>query len=372
MNEQVETENGDAEQTRKYLGRNAYGTIPHLPGSRIGTGEHHVDEGQNQICTQKIRDPRDRVIVTEKLDGANVAVANADGNILALGRAGYSTESSPYEHIRMFGDWVGVNEKRFSQLLKPGESLHGEWMALAHGTRYELLHEPFVVFDIKDRRGKRLTWDEIFKRSLDGGFITPRMISDGPPVSVDEVLPDIEWSGHGYLSMDKVEGAVWRVEHENKFDFMAKWVRPNKEDGKYLPENSGQPAIWHWRPEYERRNPEDQDLVVSRAIHKAVRRQKPVMNLNHELSKIPGFRKSPIRALGELVREPSSITSVGERTRIGGVLKGLGDFLIEESIESALRDQVTFDHGVLFKGKTMELPFNPTVRPAVKPQVKRE
>ena len=330
-----------------------------------GTGEHHVDEGQNQICTQRVRDRHDRVIVTEKLDGANVAVAKSRGTIIALGRSGHPVESSPWEHIQMFGEWVRNNEKRFSELLRPRESIHGEWLALAHGTKYDLFHEPFVVFDLKDEHGKRLPWDQTFKRSTDGGFITPRLISDGPPLSVDEVLPDIEWSGHGYLSIDEVEGAVWRVESQNRFEFIAKWVRPDKVDGKYLPEISGQPAVWHWRPEYEQESLEDPDHpdhAVPRAIQKSVRRQKTVMDLNHELSKIPGFKKSPVKALGELIREPSAISSVGERARIGAVLKGLGDFLTEDSVENALRDHITFDHGVLFKEKTVDLPFNPKVK----------
>ena len=365
MNGQNSAQNSETEQSEKFekpqkhLGRNAYGTIPHLPGSRVGTGEHHVDERQDQICTRKVRDIHDRVIVTEKLDGANVAVTKSRGTIIALGRSGHPVESSPWEHIQIFGEWVRNNEKRFSELLRPGESIHGEWLALAHGTKYDLFHEPFVVFDLKDEHGKRLPWDQIFKRSTDGGFITPRLISDGPPLSVDEVLPDIEWSGHGYLSIDEVEGAVWRVESQNRFEFIAKWVRPDKVDGKYLPEVSGHPAVWHWRPDLES-NP--LKSMVSTEIQKVVGQQKPVMNLNHELSKIPGFKKSPIKALGELIREPSAITSVGERARIGAVLKGLGDFLTEDSVENALRDHITFDHGVLFKEKTVDLPFNPRVK----------
>jgi hypothetical protein len=32
-------------------------------------------------------------------------------------------------------------------------------------------------------------------------------------------------------------------------DFLAKYVRPDKVDGSLLPENTGQPAVWNWRPE---------------------------------------------------------------------------------------------------------------------------
>ncbi|KKL70160.1 hypothetical protein LCGC14_2107750, partial [marine sediment metagenome] len=32
--------------------------------------------------------------------------------------------------------------------------------------------------------------------------------------------------------------------------FLAKWVRPDKEDGIYLPEISGGEAVWNWRPDW--------------------------------------------------------------------------------------------------------------------------
>jgi len=40
-----------------------------------------------------------------------------------------------------------------------------------------------------------------------------------------------------------------RVERNAKVDFLTKWVRPDKEDGRYLPDVSGQRAVWNWRPE---------------------------------------------------------------------------------------------------------------------------
>jgi len=49
-------------------------------------------------------------------------------------------------------------------------------------------------------------------------------------------------------ALDPVEGAVWRVERRGAVDFLAKFVRPEKLDGCYLPEVSGAAAIWNWRP----------------------------------------------------------------------------------------------------------------------------
>jgi hypothetical protein len=95
--------------------------------SRLGPGDYHCHEGQARIATETLRDRHDRVIVTEKLDGSNVAVANVGGEIFPLTRA----------------------------------------------------------------------------------------------------------------AIDPVEGAVWRVERRGKFDFMAKFVRHDKSDGKYLASVTG-------------------------------------------------------------------------------------------------------------------------------------
>ena len=53
-------------------------------------------------------------------------------------------------------------------------------------------------------------------------------------------------NAHGAL--DPIEGIVYRVERLGKVDFLAKWVRPDKADGCYLPSESGQSEIWNWRP----------------------------------------------------------------------------------------------------------------------------
>ena len=47
------------------------------------------------------------------------------------------------------------------------------------------------------------------------------------------------------------EGAVWRVERRGKYDFMAKYVRPENIDGCYLPEMSGGGEYWNWRQSRE-------------------------------------------------------------------------------------------------------------------------
>lgn len=250
---------GSADQghAAKPLRRKAYGHIMHLPGSRMGPGDHRCEEGQAIICTERLRNTHDQgfdeVFVQEKVDGSCVAVCKVGGEIIALNRAGHRAWTSPYEQHHFFAVWVQRNWDRFDALLGEGERIVGEWLALAHGTRYELHHEPFVPFDLMVEEG-RVPYDTFCTRVLPHGFTIPRLIHQGGPFSVAQMLAVLEPSGHGAL--DPVEGAVWRVERTDTrprgrgrhVDFLCKYVRPEKVDGCYLPDVSGRDPIWHWKP----------------------------------------------------------------------------------------------------------------------------
>jgi ATP-dependent RNA circularization protein (DNA/RNA ligase family) len=229
----------------KPLGHKSYGSIPHLQGSRLGPGDHHAEPGQCRIATEKKRDKHDFIIVQEKMDGGNVSVAKKDGNILALTRAGYLAESSQYRTHHAFKYYVDANENRFSELLSEGERVCGEWMLTAVGTRYNLPHEPFVTFDIM-REKTRLPYLEFVQRVAKFELPIPQCLSIGEPCAIETILPLIEVSNHG--AIDKVEGAVWRVERKGAVDFLVKYVRPEKQDGIYLSETvlNGVPEQWQY------------------------------------------------------------------------------------------------------------------------------
>lgn len=233
----------------KPLGRKAYGSIPHLPGSRRGPGDHGTTEGMARILTEKVRDDRDRIIVTEKLDGSNVAVAKIDGALVALGRSGHTALSSKWEHIRLFDRWVNEPEQyeRFDYLLSDGSWISGEWLALAHGTRYDLRgREPFAAFDLFVD-GERLPTDRFRDRCWQADIQTVPYVDVGRPMSIEDALRALG-DGGGYAALDPPEGAVWRVERAGRFEFIAKYVRPDKVDGYYIPEWSGKSSVWNWYP----------------------------------------------------------------------------------------------------------------------------
>ena len=229
----------------KPLGQRAYGSIPHLPGSRRGPADKGLSEGHARILTDQARDKHDLITVQEKLDGSCVSVAKLNGQILALIRAGYCASGSNYKQHHAFAVWVEQNKRRFDILLDEGERVCGEWLMEAHGTIYKLPHEPFVAFDIMRGHDRSLA-ATVAARCTPVEIVTPRVIHVGAPISIDSVLKVLEPSGHG--AVDGVEGAVWRCERKGAVDFLGKYVRPDKVDGKYLEGITGRPPIYNWTP----------------------------------------------------------------------------------------------------------------------------
>ena len=232
-----------AERARLPLGRKAYSRIAHLPGSRTGPADRTCTPELARWCLENPR-KNETVLVHEKLDGSCVAVARIGGEVVALGREGRRADASPNEGRQRFGRWVSQREALFAQLLRDGEWVAGEWLALAHGTRYALAHEPFVAFDLFTA-GERATHDVLLERL--GGELQPAaLLHRGGALPVAAALELLGERGrHG--AIDPAEGVVYRLEREGRVTGLAKYVRPGKVDGSYLPENTGRPPVWNVR-----------------------------------------------------------------------------------------------------------------------------
>jgi hypothetical protein len=216
-----------------------YGSIPHLSTSKLTQqADKRITEGQEIILTKKARDWKDLIIVTEKIDGSNVGIIKQGGRLIPISRAGYDCHSSKYEQHRYFIKWVYQNENLFS-FLPEGWRVCGEWCAQAHGTFYDITDEsPFVAFDIFNDKNIRLLFIDFLQLCLLESIPMVPILHFGQPISVANALK-LMGKGH-YGNPEKPEGVVYRVEREGRVDFLAKWVRADKEDGKYLDQD-----IWN-------------------------------------------------------------------------------------------------------------------------------
>ena len=236
------------EKAAKPLGKRVYGSIPHLPGSKVGPGDYTIEAGQARIATEKPRDKYDEIIVQEKYDGTNVAIAKHNGEILALTRRGYLADSSPFAQHHYFARWVAQRRFLFDGLLREGERLSGEWMAQAHGIRYWVDGSPFVAFDLFIEN-KRALYNEFSKR-VTPYFSTPRLLWRGGPLPTESAMFLVrnDRMHRRLYAIDDPEGVVYRVERKGKVDFLCKFVRADFVPGCFLPEISGRPEVWNFDP----------------------------------------------------------------------------------------------------------------------------
>lgn len=229
----------------KPLGRKAYGSIPHLPGSRTGPGDWFLSPAQAALAVGSTR-PGDRVVVTEKADGSCCSVARMEGRIVPLLRAGYRAEDSHFAQHHVFADWARAHEELFLRLLGDGERAVGEWLLVAHGTRYRIENDLdlFPVFDIftpgRDRGlpERRVPHDELAHRLAAAELPGAPVLCEGPAISVPAALELLGPFGRHH-ALEEPEGVVYRVETDGKFNFLAKYVKPGKCDGRYLPDVEG-------------------------------------------------------------------------------------------------------------------------------------
>ena len=230
----------------KILSTKVYDSIPHLPGSRIGLSEKTVDRNKTRMLTSQAINDSDLVIVQEKLDGSCVCVYRRGDQILALGKDGDLASESANHSIQIWSDWVDNNEERFMKILNDGERVCGEWLALAHGTRYKLTHEPFVVFDFFDSNNKPYSFKEINDRCKLASLTTPFLVHEGGPCSIEMGLEKLKSNFH--CAIDQTEGLVYRLERQGRVLFRAKFVRNDKVGGCYLPEKTNDKELWNWHP----------------------------------------------------------------------------------------------------------------------------
>lgn len=231
----------------KPLNKKAYGSIPHLIGSKLGEGDHHIHEGQHKICTEKVRDKNDLIVVQIKYDGSNVAVCRIDNRIYALTRSGHLAETSPYSQHHVFAKYVEKNKKMFMRVLENGQRLCGEWLYQAHGIKYTMSRPPFAPFDVMTGND-RLNYFEFLDviSPIYEDILHVKTVHIGGPCKIVSELIECDPSDFSRpepIDFTNHEGLIYRVYRNHKFDFIAKWVRPDFVPGIYLPEISGKPEV---------------------------------------------------------------------------------------------------------------------------------
>lgn len=138
--------------------------FPHTPHlAWLGEGVPRDDKVLSPEDAQALL--KDRVIVEEKVDGANLGISLApNGDLRAQNRGQYLREPYAGQFSRLHG-WLGQHGKALTENLEPHLILFGEWCAARHSLDYDRLPDWFLVFDVYDRRAGRF-WSKARRDSL--------------------------------------------------------------------------------------------------------------------------------------------------------------------------------------------------------------
>ena len=222
----------------------SYPTIPHIKGSYLEgdrsqrTKGHRVLHETMSTTATHGTNPNYDIICTIKEDGKCMGVYKEDDQLYPIVRNGYLAETSTQTVDKIFALWVEDNYERFMSCLNNKEVLWGEWLAKPNSILYELVVEPFMVFDIHSTvHRKPLSWEITESRVKHDFYIAcvHRLRLKDVRMNIHFDYENAQFPNQGFWIptdgdrvMSHSEGFVWRVENEGAEIFKCKYIHPSK------------------------------------------------------------------------------------------------------------------------------------------------
>lgn len=239
-----------------------YPRTRHIEGSRL----QYADSGDDQAFADL---KGQRLIIEEKVDGANCALSFEAGKIRLQSRGHFLTGGTRERHFALFKSWAACHAKVFHSVLGERYIMYGEWLYAKHTVFYDALPHYFMEFDVLDQKtGWFLSTDR--RRDLLKGLpVMPvPILKDGVSSTLEEVTdlvrPSLyktsEWrtalaeaavkSGSRSDFVEKQtedsdlsEGLYLKVEDENQVVQRFKYVRAD-----FVQAIMDGDSHWHERP----------------------------------------------------------------------------------------------------------------------------
>ena len=123
-----------------------YPRTRHILDSRLQPGDEDLTAaGFDEIAGR-------RLVVEEKIDGANAAISFSRGGCLLLQSRGHYLTGGPRErHFALFKAWAHAVEAELRPVLGSRYIVYGEWVYAKHTVFYDALPHYFLEFDVLDR-----------------------------------------------------------------------------------------------------------------------------------------------------------------------------------------------------------------------------
>lgn len=146
----------------------------------------HFEELRRNIATIARDCGATRIVIEEKLDGANAGMQFSEaGDMLTRSRGNFLQGGYREKQFDMFRSWADWLADDLIDRIEDRHIVYGEWMFARHSIHYDRLPHYFHEFDILDRRTSQFLSTPARRDMLDGLPITSVPILYEGPVTAD-------------------------------------------------------------------------------------------------------------------------------------------------------------------------------------------
>lgn len=201
-----------------------YPRTPHLEGSRLQEGDH----GHDHVPYRDLRGLR--LVVEEKLDGANTGISfSPAGDLLLQSRGHYLVGGGRERQFNFIKAWAQAHADWLLQRLEDRYVMYGETLSKKHSVFYDALPHHFFEFDVFDRRTGQFLSTAARRELLAGGPVL------SVPVLYDGLAPARLADLKALLRPSLAKTARWRDAFEatvrrEGLDLALAWRQCDKSD----------------------------------------------------------------------------------------------------------------------------------------------
>ncbi len=201
-----------------------YPRTPHLEGSRLQEGDH----GHDHVPYRDLRGLR--LVVEEKLDGANTGISfSPAGDLLLQSRGHYLVGGGRERQFNFIKAWAQAHAGWLLQRLEDRYVMYGETLSKKHSVFYDALPHHFFEFDVFDRRARAFLSTAARRELLAGGPVL------SVPVLYDGLAPARLADLKALLRPSLAKTARWRDAFEatvrrEGLDLALAWRQCDKSD----------------------------------------------------------------------------------------------------------------------------------------------
>jgi hypothetical protein len=152
-----------------------YPRTQHIEGSRLQPGDEDLAQVRFSVLEGA------RLVVEEKLDGANTAIRmTRDGRMLLQSR-GHYLAGGDLEQFDLFKAWAETHRWWLRDILGHRYVVYGEWLHKKHTVFYDQLPHYFMEFDVLDTESGHFLATSLRRHMFDGApMVAVPVLHDGP------------------------------------------------------------------------------------------------------------------------------------------------------------------------------------------------